>query len=63
MSTETAVLPELIIHNHENPPLSDPSEPDLFEILNQDLIFSLDGTHNDQKLLSSLKDEVPSTSS
>ena len=63
MCTQTSVLPGMDFPNHQNPSISEPVDSDLFEILDQDLIFSLDGTDNDQKLVSSLKDEVPSTSS
>ena len=63
MCTQTSGLPGMDFPNHQNPSISDPDDSDLFEILDQDLIFSLDGTDNDQKRVSSLKDEVPSTSS
>lgn len=63
MCTQTSGLPGMDFPNHQNPSISEPDDSDLFEILDQDLIFSLDGTDNDQKLVSSLKDEVPSTSS
>jgi len=61
--TQTSGLPGMDFPNHQNPLISEPDGSDLFEILDRDLIFSLDGTHNDPKLVSNLKDEVPSTSS
>jgi PAS domain-containing protein len=53
----------LVLPRHPQPPQSDPDGSELFEILNQDLIFNLDGAPTEEKLLPAFGDQVPSTSS
>ena len=40
-----------------------PAHTDLLEVLNQELIFPLDGATSEEKQLSIFKDEIPATSS
>ena len=50
----------------EQSPLTQATHPgnsDLLEILNQDLVFSLEEAHTEENQLSLFKDEVPATSS
>jgi len=52
--------------NHPDHPdhvSGNPGNSDLFEILNQDLVLSLDEAHQQETQLSLFKDEVPATSS
>ena len=52
--------------NHPDHPdhvSGNPGNSDLFEILNQDLVLSLDESHHQEPQLSLFKDEVPATSS
>lgn len=54
-------MPPLIINQDQTP--CDRNNSDLLEIITQDLVFSLEGARREEKLVSALKDEVPSTSS
>jgi len=56
-------LSSLTLANHQHQIQGGQENSSLFEIINQDLVFSLDGAHSQEKQLSPFKDEVPATSS